>query len=76
MALLVAVERGMRLPSIFDRQTIAAACRSTALKCMERLGVPVALAPEILGAVSEADANRIRDVADVADYLSAVATPP
>ncbi len=73
MALLVAVERGMRLPYIFNTEPIAAACRQKALECVERLGVPIALAPEILGAVSEADANRIRQVAD---YLGAVATRP
>ncbi|MFI1202825.1 NAD(P)/FAD-dependent oxidoreductase [Streptomyces sp. NPDC020883] len=73
MALLVAVERGMRLPYIFDTEPIAAACRQKALECVERLGVPVPLEPEILGAVSEADANRIRQVAH---YLSAVAARP
>ncbi|QHC23526.1 NAD(P)/FAD-dependent oxidoreductase [Streptomyces sp. GS7] len=73
MALLIAVERGMRLPYIFGTEPIAAACRQKALACVERLGVPVALAPEILGAVSEADTNRIRHVAD---YLNAVAARP
>lgn len=70
MAILVAVERGMRLPYIFDTEPIAAACRQSARECVERLGVPVALAPEVLGAVSEAGADRVRYVAD---YLGAVA---
>ncbi|MYT32025.1 MULTISPECIES: FAD-dependent oxidoreductase [unclassified Streptomyces] len=73
MALLIGVERGMRLPYIFGTEPIAAACRQKALECVELLGVPVALAPEVLGAVSEADANRIRQVAG---YLSTVAARP
>ncbi|MFI9202917.1 NAD(P)/FAD-dependent oxidoreductase [Streptomyces sp. NPDC053048] len=73
MALLVAVERGMRLPYIFDTEPIATACRQLARECVERLGVPVALAPEVLGAVSEAEADRVRQVAD---YLGAAAACP
>lgn len=64
MAVHVAVERGMRLPHFLDAEPIAAACRQLARTCMEQLGVPVAPAPEILHAVSEAGAERIRQVAD------------
>ncbi|RLU90511.1 FAD-dependent oxidoreductase [Streptomyces griseocarneus] len=63
MAVLVGVERGMRLPYFLDTEPIAAACRRLAHESVERLGTPIALAPEILGAVSEADAERVRRVA-------------
>ncbi|MFQ6198569.1 NAD(P)/FAD-dependent oxidoreductase [Streptomyces sp. NPDC000405] len=68
MALLVATERGMKLPYFLDTEPIAAAGRRLARECVERLGVPVALAPEVLGAVSEAGAD---GVWRVASYLSA-----
>ncbi|MCC3768780.1 FAD-binding oxidoreductase [Streptomyces sp. UNOC14_S4] len=70
MALLVAVERGMRLPYFLDTEPIAAACRRLANESVERLGTPIALAPEILGAVSEADAGRVRQVAAYLKPLS------
>lgn len=73
MTLLVAVERGMRLPHFLDTEPIAAACRQRARECVELLGTPVALAPEILVALSQADAERVRGVAG---HLSALGTRP
>ncbi|WP_409463466.1 NAD(P)/FAD-dependent oxidoreductase [Amycolatopsis sp. GA6-003] len=70
MRSVVAVERGMRLPYFIDAELLVTAFRQQAKDSVDRLGSPVALAPEVLAAVAKADGPRIRRVAA---YLGAQA---
>lgn len=57
------VEFGLQLPYFLDTEPIAELRRRRAGEVFDRLGKRIALSPEILGAVFDADDNRVKNLA-------------